>query len=350
MKCGDSEARYLAGKTAGAGRRCDGFKGGSRGILRRGTAMLALLLAAGVVVGSPAKDKPEPVMLVVMDPLAKELACACVKGYGQRDYRKLAARLEKTIKQRVSIEFSDDLAESMVGISPGREIIVVGDQSLVAHGAKKAALKCHPVCELTDTDGNTTLTGLFIARSDDPAKELKDIGGRKVFFGLGDADEEFDASLAALRAAGVEADATGKRASYSGAAMDVLDSKLSPPPVAVIPSYALPLLEGCGSVQPGSLKVIGKTEPVPFITLFIVRYHPGGEGGENFSRRCSGIKGDAKLLKAMESRDGFKPLQQGRRTDAWTGRIGAGRHATGMCHDFRRGCPRRPGLSGKRRP
>ena len=289
----------------------------ARSILRRGSTMLALLLAAGIAAGNPAKDKPEPIMLVVMDPLAKEMACACVKGYGQRDYRKLAAQLQTALKQRVSIDFSDDLAESMKGVGPGREVIVVGDQSLVMHGAKKAGLKCHPVCELTDADGNTTLTGLFIARSGDPAKELKDVVGRKVFFGLGDADEEFDASMAALRAVGAEASASPeKRISYSDAAMNVLDSKLSPAPVAVIPSYALPLIEGCGSVQPGSLKVIGKTAPVPFITLFISDTIPA-EKEEKLLKTLTGIKADAKLLKAMESRDGFRPLPKAGADAGW---------------------------------
>src|SRR5712671_4162782 len=207
----------------------------------KGAMLLAgSLLAAGGVLGKPPKNGPEPVVFIVMDPLAKELACACVKDYGQRDYRKLAARLEKAVKQHVSIEFSDDLAESMSGISPGREVIVVGDQSLVAHGASKAGLKCHPLCELTGPDGSTMLTASFVARSDDPAKELKDLAGRKVFFGLADVDEKHAASLVALRAAGVEPpDKPENRASFSDAALDVLDSQLSPPPVAVIPTYAL---------------------------------------------------------------------------------------------------------------
>src|SRR4249920_2732358 len=115
------------------------------GVLRFLAVALALLLGVGHGSGKPPKNAPEPILLVVMDPLAKELACACVKGYGQRDYRKLAARLEKAIKQKVSVEFSDDLAETLAAASPGREVIVVGDQSLVAAGAKKAALKCHSV-------------------------------------------------------------------------------------------------------------------------------------------------------------------------------------------------------------
>src|SRR5205814_2327732 len=120
--------------------------------------ILALALSTNGVLAKPPEKKSEPILLVVMDPLAKELACACVKGYAQRDYRKLAARLESALKQRVSIEFSDDLAESMALASPGQEVMVIGEQSLVALGAKRAALKCHPVCELTDLDGSTSVT------------------------------------------------------------------------------------------------------------------------------------------------------------------------------------------------
>jgi hypothetical protein len=87
-------------------------------LFRLGALVLALMLAAGGLPAKTPKRGPEPILLVVMDPLAKELACACVKGYAQRDYRKLAVRLEKAVKQHVTIEFSDDLAESMAGLSP----------------------------------------------------------------------------------------------------------------------------------------------------------------------------------------------------------------------------------------
>src|SRR5437660_1764051 len=139
-----------------------------------------IVILVGLLGAGPAFGKSkEPLTLIVMDPLAKELACACVKGFGQRDYRKLAARLDKALGQSVPIDFSDDLAETLAAGS-GRntissQVIVVGDRSMVMDGAKKAGLKCHPVCELTDSDGNTTLSASFIVRSDDPAKELKDL-------------------------------------------------------------------------------------------------------------------------------------------------------------------------------
>ena len=93
--CWNQEAISWSRKSDRNHIRCHGFVMGSHGIFRQGVVVLALLLTASDVPGNPPKGGPEPILLVVMDPLAKELACACVKGYGQRDYRKLAARLEK---------------------------------------------------------------------------------------------------------------------------------------------------------------------------------------------------------------------------------------------------------------
>ena len=146
-------------------------------------------------------------------------------------------------------------------------------------------------------------------RSDDPAKELKDLGGRTVFFGLTDADDTRAATVAALSAAGVEpALKLEKRPSYSEAALDVLDSQSSPLPVAVIPDYALPLLQGCGTVKPGNLRAIGKTQPVPFITVFVADAMPA-EKQDKLLKALLSVKGNAKLLKAMESRDGFRVVE-----------------------------------------
>lgn len=264
-----------------------------------------LLLTTGQLWSKPV---PEPITLVILDPLARELACACVKGYGQRDYRKLADRLEKAIDQPVGIEFSDDLAETLQTLPASRQVIVVGDRSLVAHGARLAGLKCRPVSELTDLDGATTLTASFVVRSDDSVKDLKELNGRKIFIGLSEADEKQAAALKALRVAGVALpDPLNTRASFTDAALDMLDSSLSPPPAAVIPSYGLRLLEGCGSVRPGNLKVIGRTPPVPFITVFMAEAVPMATQ-QKVLKALLAIKSDKKLLKALESRDGFKAL------------------------------------------
>lgn len=282
---------------------------GTTGWRRCGAALLALGLVCPAISGTPPAQPPPPVLLVVMDPLAKELACACVKGYGQRDYRKLATRFESVLKQHVSIEFSDDLAESLKNAGAEREIIIVGDRALTAHGAQQAGLKAHPLCALTDLDGATDLPALFVARAEDPAKELKHLAGRKLILGIAQADVRHAAALAALRAAGVEGSpATEFRPTYTEAAVDVLDSVESPSPVAVVPGFALPLLVGCGSVKQGDLKVIGKTEASPFVTVFLSDSIAAGKE-QKILRALLELKSNGRLLKALESRDGFKALK-----------------------------------------
>lgn len=281
------------------------------GVFRLRAFALVLALGLGCVATGPTAGGPEPVLLVVLDPLARELACACVKGYGQRDYRKLAARLESALRQRVAIEFSDDLVESLTRAGKGREFVIVGDRSAVAHGAQEAGVKSQPIAALTGLDGETTLAAAFIARSSDPAKSLKDIAGRKILFGLSEADGKSAAAVTALRAAGVEPPAKPeRRAVYTDAALDVLDSDATPLPVAVVPAYALRLMEGCGSATPGALKVIGTSQPAPFITVFLADAI-AAEKQEKILGTLLGLKSDAKLLNALESRDGFKSLGAG---------------------------------------
>jgi outer membrane protein assembly factor BamB len=272
--------------------------------------VLGAWLASGVTGWSaPPAEQSDAVVLVVMDPLSKELACACVKGFGQRDYRKLATRLGTALGQRVGIEFSDDLAETLALVGAGRKIIVAGEPSLVTQGAAKAARKFHPVCELTGLDGGATVTGVFVARAADSAKELKQLGGRKVLLGLHATEAMHAAALETLRSSALDPPAVPEtRGPGTEAALDVLDSTATPPPIAVIPSYALRLLEGCGSITPGDLKVIGETAPIPFITVFLSDDF-AAEKEERIRQTLLAVKADAPLRKAMETRDGFIPVK-----------------------------------------
>lgn len=276
----------------------------------RGAAAAVAVVVGVSAMAEPPEVQPGPVVLVVMDPLASELACACVRGYGQRNYRKLAARLESVLKVPVGIEFSDDLAETLSWVGPERQVIVVGERSVAAKGAASAGLKCHPICELTGQEGHTSISGTFVTRADDPARALAEIGGRQVLFGLAESRENLAALQAALRDAGVEAGGIEARGAYSDAALDVLDSTAKPPPVAVIPDYALRLLEGCGSVKPGELRVIGSTPSLPFITVFLADDIPQAQARTILDTLLN-LKEDETLLRAMESRDGFKPVDTG---------------------------------------
>src|SRR5260370_37116724 len=116
MERWNQEALSLSRRSERTHIRCQGCGRGSQRVFCLGAVVLLWLAGAGDLLGKPAKSGPEPVMLVVMDPLSKELACACVKRCAERGYRKLAARLETAIKQRARIAVSDDLAESRAGV------------------------------------------------------------------------------------------------------------------------------------------------------------------------------------------------------------------------------------------
>jgi outer membrane protein assembly factor BamB len=277
------------------------------------TLVLNIVLTVGLAAPGMAKDKSigaamqKPIVLVAMDPLAKELACACVRGYAQRDYHLLAAHLGKQIGQRVVVKFSDDLTNSIAELDPGQEAIVVAKCSVVEHDAAGAGFKYRALCRLTDKEGSTMLTGYFVAKASDPATKLEDVAGRRVLFGSANADEKYSAALEAMKTAGVPAPKVIEtRAACSDAAMDVVDSSERPPPVGLISSYALPLLHGCGTIKKGDLKVIGQTGTVPFVTVFCSA-SMSAETQQKIMEALLAITKNRKLMKAMETKHGFVP-------------------------------------------
>jgi outer membrane protein assembly factor BamB/ABC-type phosphate/phosphonate transport system substrate-binding protein len=271
-------------------------------------------LTIGLATSGMARDtsasaaSKEPIVLVAMDPLARELACACVRGYAQRDYHLLAAYLSKKAGQRVVVRFSDDLTNSIAHLDPGQEAIVVAKCSVVEHDAAGAGFKYRALCRLTGKDGSTLLTGYFVAKAGDTATKIEDVAGRRVLLGSPDADEKYSAALQALKAAGVPAPKVIEtRGACSDAAIDVVDSTEKPPPVGLISSYALPLLNGCGTIKKGDLKVIGQTRAVPFVTVFC-SVGMSAEKQQKILEGLLAITNSPKLMKAMETKNGFVPL------------------------------------------
>ena len=74
---------------------------------------------------------------------------------------------------------------------------------------------------------------------------------------------------------------------------------------AVISSYAKPLLEGCGQVPKGSLRVIGETEDIPFITAFINTNMDESAQKSIMNALMNSTNTDVKLRIALETRQGF---------------------------------------------
>jgi len=276
--------------------------------------MVVIPAAAAAVVAMQWRhqSRGEALVMVVMDPLAKQLACACVKGYAQRDYGPLADHLTRRVGRRVEVIYAEALEKALRGAGRGRFALVVGKQSVVKHDAQSAGLGIRPLCMLTGPDGSTTLTGLFVVKSSDIARNPGDLKDRQILFGPVESEEKHGAAFAALRAAGVTPPAKVQtRAGCSDAAMEVQDSADTPAPVAVISSYALPLLEGCGSIERGSLRVIGKTAPIPFVTVFATDV-VSPELESRLASALSEVVKDAGLLKTLESQNGFVPVSESR--------------------------------------
>ena len=290
-----------------------------RGMLLAGFVELILLLfalaarVAGAADGSPdevktSADTANELTMVVMDPLALPLSCPCVQGYAQRDYDKLAETLQKELGRKVRVVYNESLTMALKGDAKGHADLVIGKHSVVLFDAKRSGVKLSPVARLTGKDGATTMTGLVVVPTGDAARSVSDLKGYRIVFGPEECDEKYAAAVALLRQNGVTPPAAMETsAACSDGACQVLDDvkkDSSKHGAALISSYAKPLLEGCGTVEKGSLRVVGETVPVPFIEAFVSEQLSDADRAA-LSKAVLKSTADAALCLALETRDGF---------------------------------------------
>lgn len=239
-----------------------------------------------------------------MDPLSDQLACDCVAGYAQRKYDRLRDYLQVQLKRPVRLTYCESLAAPNVRRLPAIHLII-GKHSIVEFDAKKLDLQLRPLAMLSDKAGVVTLTGLFVVRTADKAESIEDVSGRSILFGPEDSDEKHSAALAALEAFAVPKRAPLKTSSScSSAALAVVENEAD---AAVVSSYAMPLLEGCGTIDAGTLRIIGRTDPVPFITVFTTDA-VDARLEEQMGDALAAVRDDTGLLAALESLAGFISL------------------------------------------
>ncbi len=272
--------------------------------------VVTALLVGGVVPPVRTEAAEEPLSLVVMDPLAAPLSCPCVEGYAQRQYEKFAAALAAKLGREVTVTFAESLGKALQNPNCSRVDIVVGKDSVVRADAVKQKLALTPIAQLTGKDGKTTQTGLIVVPSSDPAQDVADLGGYRVIFGAPDCAEKFSAARNLLTRSGVTVPAikdSETSAACSDGATLILELADDVRAAAVISSYAAPLLEGCGTVKKGDLRVVATTAPVPFITLFLSESLPQDQR-ETLSNALFEASHTAEMLIALESLLGFVPL------------------------------------------
>lgn len=271
-------------------------------------ATLLLGTSTNVYSADLACDASSPLVLVVMDPLALELSCPCVKGYAQRDYHQLASLLKTKLNRPVVVEFRESLVEAQRAQPDGLHIIV-GKKSVVEYDAKGIKVGVTPIASLTGKDGKTTQQGLIVVPASDPAKTTADLKNYRIIFGATECDEKHSAALSLLKKNGVTVKEPFETcAACSDGATKILELGADVRAATVISSYAAPLLEGCGTIKKGDLRVVGTTEPVPFVTAFTTDRISKKEQ-EKIQEILLGTGDNPTLCLALETQLGFVELE-----------------------------------------
>ena len=277
---------------------------GAAGVLSGWTS-----IGLGAEDSKPKATDPRELTIVVMDPLAAPLSCPCVEGYAQRDYTKLAAFLESRLDRPVKVVFSESLTSALKNKTDGKADLVIGKASVVKFDAAANKRTLKPIAQLSGKDGVTTQTGLIVVPSSDAAKKVADLKGYRVIFGPVESDEKHALALALLKKQGI--DAPKKLETCAGCdegCHKILEAGKDSRGAAVISSYARPLLEGCGQVKKGDLRVIGETAPVPFIVAFVDERLDAGTR-KSIEQSLLAVSEDAKLCLALETLLGFVAVE-----------------------------------------
>lgn len=241
--------------------------------------------------------------IVVMDPMAAPLACDCVQGYAQRKYERLADYLADKTGKKVRVVWSESLTKALAEEAAGKAHIVIGKDSVIRHDAKSSKRDLLPMAQLTDMQGSVMQRGLFVVLKEDPAATLLDIEGYSILWGPEDCDEKSAAPRETLKELELDIVNGNECASCSIAAKQLAADGLTKKQVAVISSYAAPLLEGCGTIKKGDLRIIGNSDDVPFISVFADANLAKAEL-DTIARALLQMKSQ-EMLTALETKEGF---------------------------------------------
>jgi len=253
----------------------------------------------------------EPFVIAVMDPLAKELACDCVAGFAQRDYKALADHLKKTGNPafaEIELVFAGSLQAAIIKSSPKRVDMIIGKDSVVRHELQQAKMLATGIARLTDKKGEVTFTGLVVVAADDPTKSVADLKKHRLLLGPPDCDEKHAAAIKFFEKHGIT---VPKKPDIAGncteAGLAIIENESPQPIAAVVSDYALVLIEGCKTIEKGALRVLDKTEPVPFIGVFVTESVDQKTSESLCNALRAGVSKDSKLLETLESKNGFAP-------------------------------------------
>ncbi len=143
-------------------------------------------------------------------------------------------------------------------------------------------------------------------RSDSAAATLLDLDGAVFYWGSEDCDEKWAAPKQLIERLELDVAPESKSvASCSEAAKALLELPKQTLACAVISSYAAPLLEGCGTIKRGDLKIIGQTDDLPFVTAFVNESLPTKLRDAIGKALCQPMSSE--LRQQLETEKGFQP-------------------------------------------
>lgn len=254
----------------------------------------------------------EPLQMIVMDPLALQLSCTCVNGTGQRRYDLLARHFEQALGREVNVTFDESLVLALQRTHHAD--LIIGKDAMVRADAAKAGVAVRSIAALTNAAGGTGLRGVFLVRSDSPARKLDDLAGKTIAIGPVEDQESHGAAKDALRDARVKWRDSG---SMDDAALALADGECA---AAVVSEHLPVLLEGCGKLEKGATRSVGFTSPVPFVRAFVTdAVEPALQS--KLADALLRVSASAVLLAALESKSGFAAEAE----DDWPDWRGPGR-------------------------
>jgi len=240
-----------------------------------------------------------PFVVAVMDPLAVDLACACIPGFAQRQYRALSPVLAEALGRPVELQFSASLENHLTRSPTGRVDLVVGKVSVVQADAAKLQVSLGFLGHLTDPNGKTTHHAVFVVPSDDEeAQTIADLESYTIFFGSPDAEEKYAVAVATLATYGIAVPESPPTFMMPiDAVFELYNVEKS---AAVIARYEKILLEGCGTIEKGGLRIVGTTAEVPFVA-FYAPVSTNQQDIDNIKSALAKIKDDENLRRSLET-------------------------------------------------
>ncbi len=237
-----------------------------------------------------------------MDPLSLPLSCTCVEGVGQRRYDQLGKYLESRLQRPVKVVHEEGLGIALKRLGAPAHV-VIGKEAVVRFDAKNEKILVRPLVSLTGKKGGTDLAGVFLVRKDSPFQSLADLEGKKIALGPVEQEDTHGAARAALKKAGLLEKVTLETAgSIDSGALALTDGEVD---CAVVSEFMPVLLEGCGKIEKGSVRVLATTPGVPFISAFATsEIDPEDEAV--IRDAFLAMAEDEATLAVMESAAGFK--------------------------------------------